>query len=530
MAPRYSCLFLTLLFLLAGHARALAGRAERQAEADAFFAGPILRWSLRLSETAMAGLRDSPREYVPAELTVDGRTFQGIGVHLKGSAGSKRSVDDRPALTLNFDRFNKGQRVFGLEKIHLNNSVQDPTYINDNLASRVYRAAGIPATRATHALVELNGVDHGIYVVKEAYDENYLKRHFPDEIGRHGNLYDGGFIRDVDRNLEKDAGNGPDDFSDLKPLREATTSPLAVRRQLFDKALDVDRFLSFMAIQMTLDDWDGYVRNRNNYRVYVPRNGPAIFLPSGMDQLLRHSQAPIRDTYMGRVSTALMAMPRERLLFRDRMRSLGSNVLSETWLLRQMTEIMDRIDAAEAPNRKRAAAFVSDRSGNASRLRQRLQVVRRELASWPDPLPPWPVGKRLGLAEANWAPYVQTGKADCTVTNDPDGKVVYHIQARERVTRATIRSSVTLPGGSYRFSGRARCEGVDPVKDDLGIGVGVRLTGVTGTGHIEGTQPWSPLTHDFELSEDGPVELIIELRGHSGQAWFDLGSLAIESR
>jgi len=58
----------------------------------------------------------------------------------------------------------------------------------------------------------------------------------------------------------------------------------------------------------------------------------------------------------------------------------------------------------------------------------------------------------------------------------------------------------------------------------------VRLTGVTGTGHIEGTQAWTSLTHDFELSEDGPVELIIELRGHSGQAWFDLGSLAIESR
>lgn len=530
MVPRYARLLLLLLVLITRPTSVRAGRVEREAEADAFFAGPILRWSLRISEASMAGLRESPREYVPAELTVAGKTYRGIGVHVKGSAGSKRSVDDRPALTLNFDRFSKGQRVFGLEKLHLNNSVQDPTYINDNLASRVYRAAGIPATRATHALVELNGLDQGIYVVKEAYDEHYLKRHFPQEIGRHGNLYDGGFIRDIDRNLEKDAGGGPDDFSDLKPLREATTSPLAVRQELFDRALDVDRFLTFMAIQMVLDDWDGYVRNRNNYRVYVPRNGPAVFLPSGMDQLLRHSHAPVRDTYMGRVATALMALPRERLLFRDRMRSLGSNVLSEAWLLNQMNEIMDRIDAAEGPGRKGGALFQSDRSGNASRLRQRLQVVRRELASWPDPMPPWPAGKRLPLAEANWVPYVQTGKAECTVTNDADGKVVYHIQARERVTRATIRSSFTLPAGNYRFSGRARCEGVDPVRDDLGIGVGLRLTGVTGTAHLDGTRPWSPLAHDFELSEDGPVELIIELRGHSGQAWFDLGSLAVESR
>jgi hypothetical protein len=72
--------------------------------------------------------------------------------------------------------------------------------------------------------------------------------------------------------------------------------------------------------------------------------------------------------------------------------------------------------------------------------------------------------------------------------------------------------------------------GVDPLKDDLGIGAGLRLTGVTGTQHLEGDAPWSTLTHDFEQGEDGPVEFIVELRANRGEAWFDIGTLAVEAR
>lgn len=521
-----SCL--RLLLVLMGW-QLQGANTERQAEADAFFDGPILRWNLRLPDSSMESLRQDPRTYVRAELEVNGRTYTGIGVHLKGSAGSKRSVDDRPAMTLNFDRFQKGQRVFGLEKLHLNNSVQDPSFINDNLASRIYRQAGIPATRATHALVTLNNTDLGFYVVKEAYDQDYLKRHFPQDRGRYGNLYDGGFIRDIDRNLEKDAGNGPDDNSDLKRLREATSSPLAVRRQLFGDALDVDRFLSLMAIQLTLDDWDGYVRNRNNYRVYVQPSGQALFLPSGMDQLLRHPDAPVRDTYAGRVATALMALPKERIQLRDRMRSMSSNVLSETWLLQQVAKIETRLEQASGLVRG-PRAFIPDNADNASRIRRRLAVVQRELAAWPDPLPPWPAGRRLVPDESRWNTYVQTGAADCTQTNHPSLGRVFHIRVNERATRATVRAPLALPAGRYRFSGLASTLGVVPLRDDLGIGAGLRLTGATGTQHLEGDADWTTVSYDFELAEDGPVELLFELRADRGEAWFQLGTLTIEAR
>ncbi len=517
------------LILFAG-SDLLAKRADNEAATDAFFDGPILRWRLILSEESINRLRSQPREYVEGQIEVDGHTYSGVGARIKGSAGSKRPIDDRPAFTIDFNRFNKGQRVFGMAKIHLNNSVQDSSYLNESLASRTYRAAGIPATRASHALFSINDLDLSLYVVKEAYDEHYLKRHFPEDIGRHGNLYDGGFVSDITRNLERDAGGGPTNHTDLAQLREATALPALERRAALEKVLDVDRFLSLVAIQMTLDDWDGYVRNRNNYRVYFKPDGRAVFLPSGMDQLLRNPNAPLRDGFTGRVAASLLQTSRQRLELRDRILILSSNVLSESWLLQQVDEVQARIDAALAqlpePQRER---IVNNSERAPSRIRQRLAVVRRELAQWPDPLPPWEPGTRQPLAGADWSIYTQTGKADTELTLPFDGRSTIHFRALEPKTRATVRTTLTLPAGRYRFHGLARTEDVEALTDDLGIGAGLRQTGVTGTSHLEGTADWSPLTHDFDHPEDGSIEFIVELKAHRGEAWFDRASLTLES-
>src|SRR5262249_24800029 len=107
-----------------------------------------------------------------------GRTYFPVGIHLKGSTGSFRSLDDKPAFTLNFDRFSRGTRFHGLRKIHLNNSVEDPSYLNEMIGSELFRAAGVPAPRVTHARVELNGTPLGLYVLKEGFTEDLAGRYF----------------------------------------------------------------------------------------------------------------------------------------------------------------------------------------------------------------------------------------------------------------------------------------------------------------------------------------------------------------
>jgi hypothetical protein len=77
------------------------------------------------------GMTRGPRPKVIAVLKEGGQVYPDVSIHLKGAAGSFRSLDDRPALTLNFDKTDEEQRFHGLKKIHLNNSVQDPTYLNE---------------------------------------------------------------------------------------------------------------------------------------------------------------------------------------------------------------------------------------------------------------------------------------------------------------------------------------------------------------------------------------------------------------
>lgn len=497
-------------------ATALAGRAAEDAAARAFFEGPVLQWEILLPDESLVALRRDTRAYVRGSLRVGGQELPDVAFHLKGSAGSKRPVDDKPSWTVDINRFHKGRTLFGQSKFHLNNSAQDGSYLNQNLASRVYRAAGIPATRSTHGLLSVNGRDLGACVVVETYDARYLRRAFPEEGDRPGNLYEGAFVGDIERNLERDAGFGPTDHSDLRRLREAVDRPVGERLAALREVLDVDAFLTLMAIQLTLDDWDGYVRNRNNYRVHFRRqDGRAVFLPSGVDQLLAHPDAPVRDGWRSRVSTALMAIPGQQLELRRRLRELSGTVLSEAFLTDQMAQLQARLDAAVAgrPAADRDGLF-PDRHNHPARVRNRVQAVARELASWPDPLPSWPAGHRV--TPVGWQPYVQFGDAQVAApTNAP-----LHLVARTNGTIASLRTSLTVPAGSYRLSAQCRTRGLVAWKDQFGAGAGLRLTGSSRTQGLEGDTDWTPVHFDFAPTDDGPVECIVEVRAHAGEAWF----------
>src|SRR5688500_336706 len=93
----------------------------------------VLDLQLSIAETDLESLRRDPRKSVPASVQEGSRRYEKVAVHLKGAAGSFRDVDDRPALTLDFNEFTKKQKFHGLTKIHLNNSVQDPALLDEAL-------------------------------------------------------------------------------------------------------------------------------------------------------------------------------------------------------------------------------------------------------------------------------------------------------------------------------------------------------------------------------------------------------------
>src|SRR5438874_3558527 len=299
-----------------------AADAEAVKDSDALFnSGQVLNLSIELGPKELDSLRREPRKYVKATLKEgDKIVFRDVGVHLKRAAGSFRGIDDKASLTINMHKFKDGQRFHGLDKFHLANSLQDPSYVSELICGELFRAAGVPASRVAHAVVTVNGRRRGLYYLKEGYDKFFRQRHFGNAGG---NLYDGGFLRDIDQPLQLLSTKGDvKDQADLKKLVAAARDRDPKRRfERMEKLLDLDKFVSFLVLEVITWDWDGYPMNRNNYRVYhEPKRDKIVFIPSGMDQMFGDPNGTVLPNFQGLIAQALLQTPqgRERYLARFR--------------------------------------------------------------------------------------------------------------------------------------------------------------------------------------------------------------------
>src|SRR5947209_7801123 len=168
-------------------AQGAAPNAQDQKAGDDLFAGGVIpKLDFQISPESMKVLRDyhqvwrqprPERQDVPVTIREGARIYTNVALHLKGSY-TYQDIDQKPSLTLHFNKFAPGQRFHGLEKISLNNSVQDPSYLSEALAREVFMDLGVPSPRAGHAFVRINGRETGFYVLLEGWDKPFLHRHF----------------------------------------------------------------------------------------------------------------------------------------------------------------------------------------------------------------------------------------------------------------------------------------------------------------------------------------------------------------
>ncbi len=352
-------------------------RAQKASEeSDAFFKSPkVTRVDIEIGDKEMESLRREQRKYVKATIKVDGQVVgRDVGIHLKGAAGSLRAIDDKPGLTINMDKFVDGQRFHGMDKWHLSNSVQDPSYISEYICGELFRAAGVPASRVSFAIVTINGKKKGMYYLKEGYDNFFLKRHFG---GDEGNFYDGGFLRDLDQPLQLVSGKDDvKEHKDLKALVAAAREPdVNTRYQKMEKLLEMDKFLAFCALEAIAWDWDGYPINRNNYRLYHnPKTDKITFIPSGMDQMFGDPRGPILPGFNGLVARAVIETPQGRKLYYEKMDEIMKKVFNVEQLLKKLDELeavvqpaLESVDAGQGKNYK----------GQVNRLRDAFKVRQK---------------------------------------------------------------------------------------------------------------------------------------------------------
>lgn len=128
-------------------------------------------------------------EYTPATVVIDGKAFKNVAIRGKGntSLSSVASMDsDRYSFKIEFDHYETGKSYNGLDKLVLNNLIQDNTYMKDYLTYEMMREAGGISPLCSYASVTINGEEWGLYLAVEGVEESFLKRNYGDISG---NLY-----------------------------------------------------------------------------------------------------------------------------------------------------------------------------------------------------------------------------------------------------------------------------------------------------------------------------------------------------
>jgi hypothetical protein len=469
-------LWLWLIVLSPGESMARPERLERAG--DEFFRFTnIVRLAIDLDPTALATLRersgagDRPRAL--CTVTEGGRLYTNVSIQLKGFS-SFRPIDDRPSVTLKFNRHVPGQRFHHLEKISLNNSIQDPTRLNEPIARELFAAAGVPVPRAIHAVLALNGRDLGLYVLTEGFDKTFLGGHFARVDGT---LYEGGTLQDIDAESRPTSGPEAAGAAALHQLIAAARDPDGERRfQRLQRWLDVERFISMMAMETLLCHSDSYSMNRNNYRFYHdPGTDRFVFMPHGMDRILGGHRSDLDLTIvppqLGLVARGLLTTETGRAQYLKRLVELRATVFDPERLCHRVEEL--------------DSAILDEKSGRASRPRARRGLARdhrldsaelcraltqraADVSIQLDALAEYMGHPRLPRFDAagaspldDWVVRpVELRPAVALQVERKPNRTLLHLSCTNGPLRALLVQRLTLPGGNYQLTG-----GIEVVED-----------------------------------------------------------------
>jgi len=462
-----------------------------------------------------------------AECTMtDGMTdkvWKGVAVHLKGSAGSFQGPDQKPGLSVSMYKYRGAERWHGCLKWHLNNGAQDNSFLNEQMSCEMARMAGVPASRCAHALVKWQGRDLGLYVFKEAFDNDFLSHFFKNVKG---DLYDGGFVADIRMDMEKDEGDR-ENRENIKELMAACQEGDPKKRwERLEKIVDINEYISFTAIEAITCHWDGYNFNRNNYRLYFDADtGKAVFFLHGTDQTFGDPNFPITRDPGAMVGQAVMSNPVWKQAYHDRVEEIYNKILKPIDWPAHVEEVGQKVKAALEKKNPQWAKDYEPRIHEArDRVASRIAMIGKQLGDIPKAFK----FDQNGVAKIDSENWRQEGSAAAIDAAVVDGKPCFHIRA-DGESSGSWRKSISLTAGKYKLVARIRTSGVVASQSTSGEGAGIRISGGTRTGQntAAGDTAWKDAVFQFD-APGGDVMLVAELRATKGEAWFDRDSFRLE--
>ncbi len=159
--------------------------------------------------------------YTVCNVEIDGETVENVAIRAKGNTSLSQVAqygNDRYSFKIEFDQYDDAKSYHGLDKLCLNNIIQDNTYMKDYLVYRMMFESGVAAPLCSYAYVTVNGEDFGLYLAVEAVEDSFLQRNY--------GASDGDLYKPDSMNMGGGRGNGRDfNIGDTENSGNAVANP-----------------------------------------------------------------------------------------------------------------------------------------------------------------------------------------------------------------------------------------------------------------------------------------------------------------
>ncbi len=248
-------------------------------------------------------------EYYAASVVIDGESFKNVGIRAKGNTSLSTVASlgsERYSFKIEFDHYDGTRSYHGLDKLSLNNLIQDSTMIKDYLTYTMMNEFGVNSSLCSFVYITVNGEDWGLYVAVEGVEEAFLERNYgadygelykPDSMsfgggrGQNGNFgFDGGFgMGSSDVKLQY-IDDEPDSYSNIwnnakTDITEADQNRLIESLKKLsgnedvESVVDIEQVLRYFVVHNYVCNDDSYTGMMvHNYYLYE-KDGRLAMIP-----------------------------------------------------------------------------------------------------------------------------------------------------------------------------------------------------------------------------------------------------------
>ncbi len=179
-------LLLTIVFMNAGKLGVQAVSNAMGYESRLFDTSKVHAIDIEMEDwdSFLEGCTDE--EYASCSLVIDQEVCKNVAIRAKGNT-SLTSVasygNNRYSFKVEFDHYDQSNTYYGLDKLCLNNIIQDNTYMKDYVTYQMMSGFGVDSSLCSYAYLTVNGEDFGLYLAVEGVEESFLERNYGRDYG-----------------------------------------------------------------------------------------------------------------------------------------------------------------------------------------------------------------------------------------------------------------------------------------------------------------------------------------------------------